>query len=611
MKKYIFLSIIFSLIFASCSDEIINNEEDGNNFDGKVYINLCTDIPSQRTRSVDFTDNAALNLGKLWLASFNATNGNLLTKRVVDLNNKNIISGTDLEKIAYLNLPTGNNSIFIVGVCNFEDIKTSNGGLLENSLNSVTSWQGFQNLVIDTESAYEGVHGTLSPLLFGFLHEKGRSNILVNQFGNNIYGLNLTSVPTIYSPYNTSNLYLHLRRMVSQINVNINTANGITISNLQYKRMNMPKSQYLAERRTDNQRFTLQYSPNSSDVDPTNLYYSDDDWISAQGNLSFSFQHFENKHWARNNINSYQDRGKKNDDGSFKALANSKDDFNNYASYYILNMHIVDSNKGISADVEYTIHEGYTSNPDGNSTSNQNYLVNDFQCARNTDYTYTIQVNGVNDIITNVVSSNGAHNDDQKGNVWQLISPVNPDNYQLIPIGGGNYQTFLTFDTDPVNCDDNGAGSGICFRLIGFDENDTPVDIFYNFPDEALPLYAPLWMNTQAYTIQYSNQVNIDEVNIPDVLLEAFTIDGKNLKEFIKSNPTAGTYTLSVNSFNAGNARPGTPPTGLGNTTGPGLKIRALYIANRKDLLDGKIDGKDGCSIYHKMYAAEQNRTDR
>lgn len=128
-------------------------------------------------------------------------------------------------------------------------------------------------------------------------------------------------------------------------------------------------------------------------------------------------------------------------------VADTDKNFNNYASYIVIQADVeeVDYSGAASshAAVQYTIHEGYTSNLDGTSigrdyekASNLNDVTNrilDFQCVRNTRYIYDIQINGAEDLYMQATSSGSyAHNDGLTGNY------TNPVYIQKVWSGGGN-----------------------------------------------------------------------------------------------------------------------------------------------------------------------------
>ena len=108
------------------------------------------------------------------------------------------------------------------------------------------------------------------------------------------------------------------------------------------------------------------------------------------------------------------------EDGSksnlYRALvADADKDFNNNASYIVLRADVTIEEQSFNsseparhATVEYTIHEGFTTKADGTATitdfadakSTDDVLARmfDFQCTRNTLYTYNIQINGFSDL---------------------------------------------------------------------------------------------------------------------------------------------------------------------------------------------------------------------
>lgn len=481
-----------------------------------------------------------------------------------------------------------------------------------------------------------------------------------------------------------------LRRLRSRINVNIKTRDDqMTITSMQYAVFNRPKSIFLAQRRTHGFSEagwgtlfnTSAYSPNSADM-VEDGYSSDLNskneivWQIPTNITSFAFDHFENKHWMYNtnylpkeenyknengtinykewSYDLYHSREKKNSDGSFKALTSgdkNTEAWNNNASYFILKIGILDKKDGRNATVEYTIHEGFCNDYNGNEISytgsygedyknNKQYKdwfesrIKDFSCVRNTDYTYNIIINSLEDIEVNVTTGESAHANDQVGDIWEMK--------YITGKYAGNQIKFKDWDDDFVFIDikedkisfaeDPEAEEGyeivspndIAFRLVGEYEG-TPVDICYNFQRGELDGFASLWQTPSVYTeyiVKNDNSISAFEAlrdyyeksvledNDPskngnpfikmmdNIKLRAEgSLEGMTIYEYIKNMYNEQGIPLSVGKdINGFILRKHNIYKKLSDER---LNLRALYIFDReKALLKGHRIGHDGEGIY-------------
>ena len=138
----------------------------------------------------------------------------------------------------------------------------------------------------------------------------------------------------------------------------------------------------------------------------------------------------------------YNNDGDLSKSNMLKALVADTDKaFNNNASYIVLKADVtLESMYGESssqrATVEYTIHEGFTTKADGTpaiadfadaqSVSDIIDRMFDYQCTRNTLYTYNIQINGFDDLALQA-EGESSHNDGLTGTIQKtILSEVAP-----------------------------------------------------------------------------------------------------------------------------------------------------------------------------------------
>lgn len=489
---------IYSLLFASlflfaavaCSDDNLYEEEKNQNQVGPGFgdegesLNVFIENMGLRTRDVDFEEEAPVRVNSYWLGVFDFSNGNLVSSYSSSmgyafLSSGNMSYGLIRHKLQAPSSNT-NGNFFIVALVNYNDVKGSWSSTpdqledLSTMLNQVNSWEKFNSIGIDTNSAYYtgSDHSNDAPLMAGFMSkaaydsgEPSNSHIKINQFKQNAtnpIALKMTgsqdNLIVNYSSgkYQTSGHTLYLRRLVSNFNFNITADDNISIESISYRKYNVPAAVYIIERtmfedesEDKKQGNVPQFpensamSPNFGDLKPSTGYFSDeqdnlvDIHQSDDNTWRFSYQHFANKHWARKKLSSYADREKFKTDANgnkiFEALCNNNlSEINNHATYIELKMRVIDRVRNRCAQVVYYIHEGYTSDTDGselNDTNdpNREYRLQDFSCARNMNYTYNIKVHGIDNLSVNagyddpyVTNSSIHHRQDITGTIWNI-----------------------------------------------------------------------------------------------------------------------------------------------------------------------------------------------
>lgn len=587
MKRLIYIFFLISFLFSSCVDDLsFRNENSIADFESKG-ISVFIDVPDTRTRAVDMTPGAAIYLNDIWVGVYRKSDGVRVGGAQLNLGNRLAASGTtviDLVKLEFDGSITYKNSdkYCVVGIANYDGIKITNnidatpadGSDIEKddlifALQQADNWKDFIDIAIDTQKS---LFPNQTPMLMGYLYLQNSNNTgtgyiytKVNQFVDenenevNLYPFGILSgypdadifvsdksnTGKIQS-LDTDGYVMKLRRMRSKINVDIETRDDqMIITNLEYKVVNIPKSAYLAQRRTNifdykDEEFEstagekskdVKYSSNSADV--LNDGYLDLDWQKPSINNSFSFEHFENKHWAyyTEGLEDYHDRERTKEDGAFLNLVGVNEngpEWNNKASYFILKMNLRDEKKGRNAEVEYIIHEGFCNDKDGVTLVDDNgetlspndfsKRLMDYSCIRNTDYYYKIKVEDVNKIKLQVTTS--GHEYDQSGKIWQ-INYLAPTVETLIDETKISAEVKFNPDNDP-----DFSNQDIAFRLLGtyYDEEigqEFNVDLCYNFSHGDLDGFEGIWpapTNESSDYIINTTDKNGDEVKAFDAL---------------------------------------------------------------------------------------------
>lgn len=745
-----FLSLLTTLLASSCVDNnlysLTDKEISPEEYEeGYTYFDAFVDNFSLRTRNIQFEEGSSVRINSLWVGVFDINTGECVEKKETTQDYKFLTSGELARGVLRMKFDgpgsdyNGDGNFFMVAVANFNGVKartsdnTAEETDLSTILESVTDWDDFNDIGVETTTAYAGDHNLDSPVLAGFLNTtdaysanvKSSTHIKINQFADSskgmvqllpatlpVSGQNL--LKSLAIKYNDSlnryvddaagaeglNHTIFFRRLIANINVNIVTPENseIQITDVSYRRFNIPKMVYIIERSLlDNEgNFPTDafLSPNFADMNPESGYYKDDDnykdldqssgssnsgngqfseldkrnWLkdnvtpNDDGSWTFSFQHFANKHWARKPLTEYADREKLNTDGSFNALADDKDDINNNASYFIVKMHLINPYKNRCSEAEYTIHEGYTSDSQGydftgndnsstyNETEWYKYILSDFSCARNINYTYNLRVNSFENLLFNV---NGiadsenvtVHRSDIGGKVWQFNyvnepkdesgnDKCNSTSYNVhfdksigdftgaIQDKGGIFKKAIRIDSDKPN---------LAFRLYGYNSKKNEIEGYnYNFPDNSFSWLNGMWPesvgNMSSYFQDYDALIKAYEKDMPQIdnlLYTAFKIiDEKDFNEeqeallgtekadeeyenkwmdivgFIKSvhdanGPVKKTYHMKVAPRQIDYPVP---------FNEKGNYIRALYVADRNGIVDN-----DGCTTLVNIYAAVQD----
>ena len=618
--KYIF-ALLMLLQLGGCREEDFGGDptaQDGP-CSGTIAIDLTPFAGAVRTRALDMEDGATININTLWIGVYNKETGRKIGS-TVDQTRRRLTTGVIAKNQITVDFysESANPEVCIVGVANFDGVKDAAGNPIVSLLDEADTWNALMELSVDAESAYAGdkgqAEGASAPFLMGyFLNATGLTRApKFNQFqksdGVAMYPataqeamkarLNgtLDTDRDIYVPAGA----LVLRRLVSNVKVNIVPGDGVTVSNISYKVFNMPSTLYLAQRRTDtespsNHSTWQSRSPNYADrfvasdgsLLRSGAYY-DSDWTSVD-DPTFSFQHFENKHWGAPGVTTFSQREAKTTGGRFAALCpGDQAPYNNYGSYFKIKMTVTDAS-GRMGDVEYTIHEGLCNNDNGQTTDDDAERYRDFASFRNNNYTYTINVNGINKIIVNAESDEEGsdHLNGQQGSIWEVEYAGEKNR---IPNTGGTYGN-MRFD----------ANANLAMRFYWNDRNGNLYDYAYiNMADQTL-LQRVLADSSLAkvWPVTTSTKFLTSPAQIPAAINGIFTITTSSgasytLSQFLSlgSYSASEDYHISIGAYDTDEIE--------GN---PRVYMRALYLMDTNKI---HVDRYDGCSMAGKIYAAEQ-----
>lgn len=426
MKQHIvniskYIVILLLAVAAACSDEI--------KAPGGAVVE--EGLPATLSFEVDLLDRAQVSRAQvpenlvtsLWIGVFNETTGEIKGRFAVeDINDE-----TPEEKWRSITIETTTGKTRVVGVANYVHrfALTENGDKIElkplgEALAAVRTFAEFEALAVTfNERAEISTDQPLNAMLMaGHYSEQFKDN------EKHPYIIPEESTFVITPGKFTAPGCIHLRRLISQniFNIEFNTANIESFSVLEWQAHNLPNSSWLRER-TDGQPninsgevYAID-GASTADSDVSNI-------VSTQGNkVSFNFWQIENRHrglepketdLSGGNYYSYRDREFKTADGrntgKYSSLVPSadSDDYNNKASFvrFVVEMNmktdsdgkpLPDGLKSRVVKAEYVVHLGYCENK--NDAREQ---ARDFNCRRNSKYTYNIKVKNINSMMVEV-----------------------------------------------------------------------------------------------------------------------------------------------------------------------------------------------------------------
>ncbi len=405
--------LAIAIAVSSCSDDLdaaaAARAEEGLPAEVSVDLQLPDMTVISRSEMQEGLDKTVTSL---WVAVYNAESG--VRTGLLDIGD--ISAEPDHSHYETLKLNTFSGRSYIVAVANYNHryaaIDASGKMIqLHNALTDADTWEKFRAISVGFDS--EGGFNVQAPLnalvMSGFYTEEKHDSGLRPQ---------LTVVDI--QP-GTSKLAgaVHLRRMISQVkfNVKINTKNIKNFEIEAWQVANVPNGAWLHER--DGSDTPL----NSTDSRPhgTNRFYDSPTYptVSTNDNITYSFDwwQLENLRSGRDAIPAdyadtpyaYRDLEHKDaagqNTGKYVSLVDGpdSDDFNNYASYVKMQVSMemtVDENgkplSGVTSRLvksTYIVHLGYC---EGSSPAEK---AKDFNCRRNSKYTYNVTINNINNIL--------------------------------------------------------------------------------------------------------------------------------------------------------------------------------------------------------------------
>lgn len=325
---------------------------------------------------------------------------------------------------------------------------------LADLLSAVTTWEGFLDIAVVTPSTHSLINAPTTPLPMAGAY----TNLAPSSPHSTTKEWETENFQPYTIPYTKSGEYefkngaIHLRRLVSQVKFNLVPGSNVNIIPHSYQVVNVPKYSWLYER-AQSEIYTANFGDNCS-RDPRDTrsdYYSTPETFIANNfqlinpanvaeGYTFNYWQSENKHTG-NTVNTGLSKEEWSDEKKlyngrdlisnnspdfrkdapyespefqqnalFTSLTGSEWSSNNMATYVLISCTVEYTGENNNGKIEVN-EKGETGKEDSKTpvtrVGEATYLihlgyvgadVNDFNCYRNTKYTYNVTINGVDDI---------------------------------------------------------------------------------------------------------------------------------------------------------------------------------------------------------------------
>jgi hypothetical protein len=434
---------LLSLLSYSCSDELEYNSPNARVEEGlPATIKVAVKVNDMSTKSRTIADEASANYcNNLWIGLYSKDSG----KRIDYFYTKDVAAEAEVIDTKYvLTFNTVSaNDVYIVavancdvnsGVENVEKYGTSTS-TLRDMLDEANTWTKFKNLCVLRPDAKD-VNVYASTLTMSGYYSMSADDdiqtVTIAEGDNNDF-----------STDDSGSIYL--KRILSYNKFIISPGPNVNLTLNTWRVGNIPAGCSVLEQ---DGNIADGYKGNASFYNtstPSHIFRLYNETVATNdGSKYFEFYQLENKHTALDyaadgtdhvgispnvdNMYTEREREFKNADGTnsgvYRSLVNSSKSnmYNNNASYVVINATVdyyidaslvpdrADEAEPVdpatfngqtihrTATVEYTIHLGYCEgkNDDGSVSLN---TAKDFNCRRNTKYTYKATINGVKNIV--------------------------------------------------------------------------------------------------------------------------------------------------------------------------------------------------------------------
>lgn len=484
----------------SCKDDVVY--ADGDIQEG-IPVNLSLSFSvgdmTKLTRAADDEDNYK-RVSSLWVGIYNATTSECTFKGMMSQSQNEFEAGVKNHYVYKLkNILTKSGKSYIVAVANPENyfgIADANGNLdsqkrLSELLNEADSWEKYKSIIVSGSVLGNGTIDVQAPtidansglLMSGHYVANDKTDDPVHP-----NGVNTETAVNILPTATSLDGIIHLRRLTSHIRFNIKgTGNIVDLTPQSYQIHNVPYTSWLNEQSSGEYEnagdaILKNYNPESNgkcykkSLNFASTYF---DKTTADGTTTYSFDFWqmENKRTGLESCIEYNNREREYTEtpGIFISLSNSNPvSFNNLATYVDIpcvvnykaltsegdylpddithDKDLFDTEVTRTANITYRIHLGYV-----NKENNISKIADprDFNCYRNSDYTYNITVSNLHNVIVEAFRDG----DNQPGAFGEVT-----DTSHFFPLDAhpGVFNIYLSNDNL----------SNFSFRMITYYDNE-------------------------------------------------------------------------------------------------------------------------------------------
>lgn len=485
MKRYIAKSLslllagtaLLALMLSSCSQEldVPGYEYVPEGEPARISVDVTVPAMSVQTRAVgnaglDPDEDRARAVNDLWIGIYNVSSG-VRTGQQTIFNQVVQDEHKPYGTITINNILTLSGMSYIVAVANVSTVKgisLSDGstGNLQDLLAKADTWEKYKSIVrvLDDPVIQRG-----SSLVMSGVYQETPDNKEAETVVAELAKSGTPPEVAIKPGQATTNKLsgrIHLRRLDSYIRVNLIPHELINFTPKSWQIVNVPAVSYVHEQNGNgaDRKPASQHLSKVASVFKGDTYFKSERYVGGTFrrdesgvNWFFDFYQMENKHQGLEGTNNYDDREReyKTTDGKtdsntgwYKSLVTNpdlakaptttyvEDDANlanNNASYMVitgdLDYWINENNEPVApttsdaihriAEATWTVHLGYCE-----GGYDESVKAKDFNCRRNTKYTYNIHIDGVDNIRVEAQKDDGEPQPGAEGIVNDIITDV-------------------------------------------------------------------------------------------------------------------------------------------------------------------------------------------
>lgn len=468
------MAVLLSVVSTGCTDEIEYPGDDGAGRPVTISVNVSLPEMTPISRS-DMADGLDGRVESLWVGIYNATSGKRTGYK--EFKGLHVSPTHGVMQLVDIEALTGRS--YIVAVANYEGRNANDGnGMVDfaKALEEADSWDKFNNL--STMFDQDGDVHTDVPL-----------NVLLmsgHYMGGTHANGDHTLIEAVQIPADGKMPgAIHLRRTISQVrfNVTYNEANIEDLEVLGWTVYNVPNQSWVYEHtggtlnagdlRTVGSNDSYQHTVTTNIVERNKNTFTFDWWQMENKRTGLEPSEAHNKN---GDYYSYREEEFKTAEGGlntgvYKSLvtaADAEDLSNNNATFVELNVRMnmtVDENGNKLSGARvvngvYTVHLGYCEGAGKDK-------ARDFNCRRNSKYTYNVTINNVNDILVEA-RKEGEPTPGGEG----MVSDV-AEKYVELDAHYGVYNIYLSEEDLYPSVD----GRSFDYMIRCYDENNLRVDI--------------------------------------------------------------------------------------------------------------------------------------